>query len=78
MCLGNMALKLKNCIPYMRIHTQARFCRAFSDVIEEYIDSNNEIDFEKLPKAAVWSMSYYCMPRQVRDALEPLAGVTAA
>jgi hypothetical protein len=41
---------------------------------DKYIDSNDEIDFEQVPKAAIWSMSYYCMPRQVRDALEPLAG----
>jgi hypothetical protein len=58
-------------LTFMKIQKQALFLDAFSPIIERY-NVGDELDLGIFPKAAVWSMLYYCMPSVVRALLLPL------
>jgi hypothetical protein len=54
----------------MHIKQQALFYRAFEHGLTHAVEADGEtVDFDKLPKEALWSMLYYCLPHLVREFL---------
>jgi hypothetical protein len=54
----------------MNIMKQAIFVNAFHHVLESHLCCDGTtIDFDSLPKEAVWAMMYHCTPKVVREFL---------
>jgi hypothetical protein len=54
----------------MNVRKQALFVNAFHHVLAPHLAGDGEtIDFDGLPKEAVWSMIYHCTPKIVREFL---------
>jgi hypothetical protein len=66
----DLVKQLTRHIMCMNITKQAIFINAFRHVLETHLSCDGAtIDFDSLPKEAVWAMMYHCTPKVVREFL---------